>query len=305
MATMIALVGEQPIPVLLPIRALNPEKILLFCTKTTKRVAHRLSKLLGARAETSLLRDGYDMEGIRDRLRSLIPADGEIVFNLTGGTKIMMLAAYAEASARRAPFVYYQTEGQRDRDRMSILCRFDFDEAGKAILQERRELGSLITLDDYIRAHVGEYETKLSSPGRGADLESAVAEALQGFVEEMKAGVVPSGIKEQAEIDLLVRCGNPVAVLEVKNGGAGSGKRAVDQLTTVAAREYLGTYASRFLITGENMDRRFQSLAAALHIRVVELKDYKQGGRLSEQDALRVRQAIGEVLPYKGKRVAT
>lgn len=34
-----------------------------------------------------------------------------MIFNLTGGTKPMSLAAFLVAFQRKAPFVYFQTEG--------------------------------------------------------------------------------------------------------------------------------------------------------------------------------------------------
>ena len=44
--TLLSLVGEQPLPVLLPARYLAPERHVLICTALTRAVAGRLQRLL-------------------------------------------------------------------------------------------------------------------------------------------------------------------------------------------------------------------------------------------------------------------
>ncbi|MEA3341387.1 MAG: DUF1887 family CARF protein [Chloroflexota bacterium] len=308
MTTLVTLVGEQPIPNLLPIRALRPEQTLFIHTgrgpRGTQGVAERISRLVEQETQPDfLLVQPYDLLETRQAIADQLGAEPAI-FNLTGGTKIMALAAYALAVERNAPFVYFQTEGPRGRDQRAALYRYGFDQR-RPVLQERRVLNQpLISLDDYLLAHLPAFEEtgfakdddgKLNSGGR---FEQAVARALDGWVDELKAGVRPKGIKDQLEIDLVIRCGNQVGIIEAKLGGQGSGKHAVDQLTTAAAREYLGTYTARFLVTGGERDKRYAALAQEVDVHTITLPGYRNG-RLSQQDVRNLRQRIGQHLPGK------
>ena len=76
-----------------------------------------------------------------------------------------------------------------------------------------------------------------------------------------------------------------------------SGKDAVDQLTTAAAREFSGTYASRFVVVAQPIDASYKALARALNVRVIELPGAAGRRRLERQHITRLRQALHEVLP--------
>jgi len=294
---MIALVGEQPIPVLLPALALKPHKVLFVSTDWTQVVARRVARLLGAEHEELVLPDPYDMDGIQRRLREKLDLTADLSFNVTGGTKIMVLATFGLVAELGGSAVYYQTEGRKGRAQQSVLHRYSLSRSGAATQHSRQALPPLITLDGYLRAHLDAYQEAGFSWADGGEFERAVHDALTGHVDEVKGGVLPEGVKKQVEIDLLVRCGNQVAMLEVKGGGGDSGKKAVDQLTTAAAREYLGTYTSRFLVIGRPMDPRYKALAAALHVRVIELPGYRGGSKLDERDAQLLRSTLLEYLP--------
>ncbi len=302
MTTMVALVGEQPIPNLLPARYLKPERVVLVHTKHTEDQTRRLRNLLSD-TETQPLKieDAYNIASIRDKIQQeMMSSGGDFLFNLTGGTKTMVLAAYDLARQFRSPFLYLQTEGRRGRDQQSVLYRYYWQD-DTATLEDRIVLDQdPIRLDDYLWAHFDGYEENSSSKEKGGELEKAVYDALRGCVDEIKRGVRPAGLKEQVEIDLVIRCGNQVGFIEVKSGGSGSGKHAVDQLTTAAARELTGTYAARFLVTGETRDEQYKAIAGALNISVIELVDWHGGLRkLSDGDVQRLRQRIAERLPCR------
>lgn len=300
--TLVTLVGEQPIPVLLPIRALRASQVCYVHTERTKDVACRVAMLNPGIAARYVSVDPYDLQAIQTSLVAAVQAlpDASLIFNLTGATKPMLLAAYTVAAQRGAEVVYLRTEGHR-RTLRSVLYRYQLVE-GQVTSTKSQPLGPLITLDDYLRAHVTGYREEGPSDTAGGPLEEAVAAALRGWTDEVMVGVRPEGVGDQVEIDALVRSGNQVAVLEVKSAGA-SGKDAVDQLTTAAAREYLGTYATRFVVVGQRTDQRYKALAQALRIRVVELHDgwawQRATPRLSRADTQRLRQALGEVLPVQ------
>jgi hypothetical protein len=304
---LISLIGEQPIPNLLPIRHLKAAENLVVHTSNENaslKPAQRLKKLIPPELEVSLLTvDAYRVDKIREKLEEALSNRNDVIFNLTGGTKPMSLAALEVARARRATCVYYQTEGQRGRDQQSKLYFYRFDEAGNLVFDHTEALPhGLINLDDYLRAHLEDYEETGFASGSGGDMEKAVFAALKSEMDEIKANIKPLGVKDQVEIDLLARRGNNVAVLEVKSGGQGSNKKALDQLTTMAAREYLGTYATRVIVTRADDDSRsgwYKALARALHVEVVELQYSLQKGRLHEQDARNLRQRLNEILPLK------
>lgn len=306
MTTLITLVGEQPIPNLLPIRYLKPERVLFVHTtgnSGTERVARRVAALLPPGVAAYVPVEAYALGAIRAGLEAHLAGERDLLFNLTGGTKPMNFAAYALAAERGAPFLYFQTEGPRGRDQRSLLYRYRW-EVDRPVLDRREELpGGLITLDDYLRAHLAGYQAddpamEQPKPTDGWIFERAVYQALRGWVDEVIAGVKPEGVKEQVEIDLLVRCGNQVAVLELKSYG--SGKEAIDQLTTAAAREYLGTYTTRLAVIGGRVDDRFKALARALRVGVVEFPTYRAGRKaLKPDEVTTLRQALAERLPCR------
>lgn len=307
---LISLIGEQPIPNLLPIRHLKAAENLIVHTSNENasvKPAQRLKRLIPTELEVSLLQvDAYRVDKIREKLEEATGKRTDVIFNLTGGTKPMSLAALEVARTRRAACVYYQTEGPRGRDQQSSLSFYRFDDAGNLVFDHPKALpGNLITLDEYLRAHLEDYAEKDFAPGSGGDLEKAVVAALKNEMDEIKANIKPLGVKDQIEIDLLARRGNNVAVLEIKSGGQGSNKKALDQLTTMAAREYLGTYATRVIVTRADDDSRagwYKALARALRVEVVELQHSLQNGRLHEQDVRNLLQRMNEILPPKNAR---
>lgn len=270
-------------------------------SRGTEPVARRVARLLPDCAAEFVKVPAYDLLKARECITTRITGAEEVSFNLTGGTKLMALAAYALAVERNETFVYFQTEGERGRDLQSVLYRYRFDGA-TPVLQQRETLPpDLLSLDEYLRAHwEHSYLTTGVSANVGGDFERAVARALDGWVDEIKTGVRPQGFKDQVEIDLVIRCGNQVGLIEVKTGGEGSGKHALDQLTTAAARELSGIYTARFLVTGGEKRSEFKAVASEVDVNVIELWGYR-GGRLDHKSIDALRQHITACLPCKQK----
>lgn len=304
---LVSLVGEQAIPNLVPIRYLKPDENLLVHTdneNASVKPARRLQNLIRSDSEVLTFKvDAFRVDKIRDALAEKLSGKKEVVFNLTGGTKPMSLAIQELARELNAVCIYYQTEGQRGYDQQSVLYFYRFDLQKNMIFDRRETLPSqgLLTLDDYLMAHlVGYEEVTLKEGQSGYEFEKAVLVAIQNNVDEYKANIKPLGVKNQLEIDLLIRRGNNVAVLEIKSGGEGSSKKALDQLTTIAAREYLGTYAVRILVTRGDVDSRsgwYKALAQSLRVNVIEFSKGLVGGRLDSQDAYNLNQRLAELLP--------
>ena len=98
--TGICLVGGQPVPNLLPLGHLQPSRTILVCSEDTKPVSENLRKVLENKnkMDVSILKldDPYDIANIKERLEKHIleaTQDEEIIFNVTGGTKLMFYAA--------------------------------------------------------------------------------------------------------------------------------------------------------------------------------------------------------------------
>ena len=119
--TMIALVGGQPMPNLIPIRHYRPDSVLLIYTERTQNVYERLkSTLQPATTVHGLETDSYRIVSIITSIQEWldqadIQEDNEITFNLTGGTKAMAFAAYSVAQQRKFPFIYLESERKKSR----------------------------------------------------------------------------------------------------------------------------------------------------------------------------------------------
>lgn len=118
--TMIALVGEQPLPNFLPARQDHPDNILLVYTETTQHLYKYLQEKLQMEAIRvyGVKTDPYKLLSIVEALQgklNLLKQQGHIstplIFNLTGGTKLMALAAYQVAAQYDgASVIYMQSE---------------------------------------------------------------------------------------------------------------------------------------------------------------------------------------------------
>ena len=303
---LVSLISEQTIPNLLPILHLKPDVNLFIHTSSEKNSlnpAKRLKSLLPGKEVSLLQVDAYRVDKIYPMLEKAITGQDDIVFNLTGGTKPMPLAAFQLAQKISARCIYYQTEGIRERDQQSVLHWYQAGPDKELEFIRSEPLPALLTLEMYLKAYLGEYEEAKPDPSKaGYFMETAVWQALDGKVDEIKASIKPKGIKDQAEIDLMIRRGNNIAVLEIKSGGKGSNKKALDQLTTIVAREYLGTYASRVIVTRSDDDSKstwYKTLAAALRVEVIDLQFDIRNNRLHEQDQRILLQRIDQILPTR------
>ncbi len=273
MKVMIALVGEQPIPNLLPVRHDRPDQVILVYTERTRRVGKRLTLLLGD-AVATLEVTPYDIMAIQRALSQLIAerewAAADVTFNLTGGTKPMAFAAYRLAEQLGSPFLYLQSEGGE-----SLAYHYQFLDQGAALVK-RETIPPVLNLDDYLRAHLGSYE---EGPPKW-EFEIMVYAALQARVDEIKTSVKHGGA---LEIDLVLRCGNQVAIAEVKSGRKALGKEGIDQLNTAAEQRYLGTYTRKLLVVDRPFGSNNRALAEAHRITIVELPS-ATAGKLSDED---------------------
>lgn len=292
---MISLVGEQPVPNVLPVRYYQQEQtvlVVLVYTERTEQVAKRLAALLPGACLVGPV-DPYSLEGVEDTLRIWFdqhdPDGEEVVFNITGGTKPMMLSAYRMAERQGRTLVYVQTEGKAIR-----LYRYQFRHMMYLVSEpEIIELPTLLTIDDYLRVHSGSFTATGYAKHDGGAFEEAVDKALVGAVDESIAGVKLGGAQDA---DLVIRTGNRVGIVEIKTGNPN--KKGIDQLNTLGGREYLGTYTSKFLIVDRSWQEQtnLRDLAAARQITLVELPSYEQTGGISDEDRQKLVHAVASVM---------
>jgi len=298
MTTILSLIGEQPIPNLLPIRYLKPRAAILVHSDFTESSAKQLENVIHAQVEVSFLAvDAYQIDQIQADLKAEISrrnlAASQMIFNLTGGTKPMSLAALLVAKELSAPVVYLQSQGKHTR-----LYSYAF-RSDSATLIEDEVLPGLITADDYLRAYVSHYAvTGCTESEPGASFERAIHAILEPVVDELLAGVKLLGA---LDLDFVVRCDNQVGIIEAKLG-SNRLKMAIDQLNTAGGQRYLGTYTQKFLVSDQSWDAtrsNLKELAEARRIVVIEMPTYDpQKGEIPAGDAERLRAAICQGLGW-------
>lgn len=281
---MVLLVGEQPIPNLLPVRHYKPKGVILVYSERTERIAKNLQDVLKPHLCIMCKVRPYEVDELQANLKTVFRdkhwKGPDLIFNLTGGTKPMMLAAYSVAQELGSQCLYLISEKGT-----SEVRRYQFRDG--ALRPSGREIiPATISLDDYLRLHVGEYEEQRPKDA----FELAVMGALRGCeaIDELRTDVRPQSA-HNLEIDLLVRRGNQVGLAEIKRK---ADKSAIDQLTTAASREYLGTYTHKFLIAANKLSSGNRRLAQVQAITVIELLSFSEHGQLSEADIQRLRHQI-------------
>ncbi|PYP84789.1 MAG: hypothetical protein DMF61_18590 [Blastocatellia bacterium AA13] len=261
--TMICLVGEQPIPNLLPIRYWKPDQVLLAATARTQTVSEKLALVIRGQCDVCRCNvDPYDIataqRDLEDKMDKMGLENSSICFNITGGTKPMSIAAFSSAKKREAPIMYLESERGK-----SCLYRYACLQ-GDFALMERTEVSALLTIEDYLTAHLG---TQWGDAKGGNKLEEIVRAVLEPSVSEVKSNIK---IGPNVEIDLIVRCGNQVGAVEITEGK--SLKAKIDQLSSACGRELLGTFTKRFLVVTRALDPNNEQLAKERQVTVIQVE---------------------------------
>lgn len=265
--TLYCLVGEQPIPNLIPIKYMNPTEIILWRTNYTSRQGKYLVETLKSKNINVTAKEisPYQLESIVGKIEKHIKENKHFnsdatIFNLTGGTKLMFLGSFLVCQKYKIPFCYLQSDGGRN------ILYFYLWKGETPVLRKHIQLEGIIVLDEYIRFHVGDYRCK----DKHTDYEFLVYNCLKNEVDEIKINIC---LEKALEVDLIFRIGNQVGIAEIKTGNKARGKEGIDQLNTAGAREYLGIYTKRFLIVDREYPDNNKDLAVARNVIVIELKN--------------------------------
>ncbi len=284
---MVALVGGQPLPNLLPIKHYRPNAVTLLYTDTTRKVYERLCRTIRCTTQVySLEVDPYDIVATEKALEEHIQSSSSsnrFLFNLTGGTKAMAFAAYRVAERHRAEILYLESERKKSTAYRYIWRNGDLQK------ETPEELSACLTLADILNVHFGPGMWREHGTGRGSPFEEAIATALHPRVDEVMVGV--KALDGQVDIDLVVRLGNQWGIIEAKSGENGRKLDGVKQLSN--AVRHLGTYTQQFYVITVERNDAHEAVINALGIQVVTLPEYRTGDKeLTEHDE---RQIVGAV----------
>jgi len=289
---MILLVGEQPAPNLLPLRHYDPAQVALVHTELTRVRAERLAKVIEPREALFCKTGPFQVDKIKADLSNYLAerawTGGRLVFNLTGGTKPMAIAAYEVARQMRARAFYYRTQG-----RVNEIHPYRFNEGGHLVCESPVHIEDTLTLDDYLRLYVGEYTEARPKDRFEKMVEAALRSGLPEY--ELKTSVKLLELSGNVEVDLLVRYGNQVAVFEIKQR---AGKKGIDQLNGVTDQRTLGTYTRRILVSAAPIDKNNLELAKAYRIQSVVVPSglNEDSTSLTETDARQLIEKVKSVL---------
>lgn len=294
-----SLIGEQPIPILLPLRYLSPKEAVFIYTDRTEYVANRLRNLVKGQMNVYDIKVlPYDINSIRNAIQEWMSrhrqSASDWIFNLTGGTKLMSIAAYEIAARHRAPFVYLESETKQP-----VLYRYDF-KGNEYQITESQELRPLICIEDYLKVHVDEYNQQPRGQDIGFQFERVVADALRGAVDEVMEGVTLKSVGSTVELDVVVRIGNQVGVIQAKTGKRARSKDGLLELKSACSREFLGIYTKKILVINQEWDhtqQNLQELADYWGIHVIKLLSFKTDSpSLSPEDQEKLREQVRKVL---------
>jgi len=116
MNTMFCLVSRQSMANVLPVLMFKPSYVVLFATPEEKRSADNLQKLFQSKSISVKRIDGlnaYDFTNFKKIVsEELNSSVDETWLNITGGTKLMALAAYEAFAEKNKRIIYCDTEHQ-------------------------------------------------------------------------------------------------------------------------------------------------------------------------------------------------
>ncbi len=281
---LLTLLGEQPIPNLLPLWQFRQmDGVRFAASERTQPLAQSLAEFIRSDPQLRsltvfppLILPAYDLPAARQRIGAAIAEigrpPGELVINLTGGTKLMSLAAMQAAYGQATPLMYVSAEQNQ------VLF---YSSDGVEIRREPIRVS--ITVEQYLRAHGIEVsETQSFRPQGGADerppregdwLEQAIFEAASGsrqFDDVRRNLFIRRASRSDYvtnELDIVVTRNGMLAVCSCKSGKVEI--KDLYELEALSSREKFGIYCGKvFAAFSGTLPAAFKNRAAADHIRL-------------------------------------
>lgn len=282
MTLMIALVGGQPLPNLLPAQHYRPDTVLLVYTPTTEPVYKNLHAALQKEAKVyGLKTNAYEILAIVKDINEILDTS-ELVsqpmtFNITGGTKIMSIAAYQVAQQRKAPVLYMESEGKRNRVYLYSWEDQQLRATTDVLLPAHLQLRDLFN----VQFGINKWTEDGAGRKEGSPFEIALAKALHEHGYETMLGV--HAMNGQIDIDVAIRFENQLGILEAKTGNKGRSLEGIKQLSN--AVRHLGTFTKTFYAINVDPEPAHDAIKEAAHIQVISLPDYDLGSDTLSQES--------------------
>ena len=143
MDTMFCLVSRQSMANVIPVLMYKPQNVVLFATPEEHKSADFLqnlfkSKLINVKRINGL--NAYDYLNFKKVVSDLLEkTNGDVWLNVTGGTKLMALAAYEAFAEKEKNIIYCDTDHQK------IIFLYPENKVEK--------IQAAITIEDYLRSY--------------------------------------------------------------------------------------------------------------------------------------------------------
>lgn len=264
-SVMVCLISRQTMQNLLPILQYRPAHVVCLTTREEDESRQHLEAVVQAQhipCETPLYVDAYVPDSTAQACREILVRYGadRLIANLTGGTKVMSLAAFRVFAEAQVPCVYTDTPHQR--------LLFLHPEA-----REAETLQTRVDVLTYLRAHgqlasLRGRESRLSAPGLAAFLGEHIAELepflsrlryeLRNAPEQTRVRLAPQGRQRQAVAGELLQRAIRAGLVEAHP----SGPRELELVfRDIKARRYLEGEWLEDLVFETVKDGGFDSVA--------------------------------------------
>jgi hypothetical protein len=181
---MLALAGEQPMPNLIPVLQHRPRIVRFIVSGRTESHAQntitalnldRRTKRVDADIEPRI--DPYDIGATEQACLDVVKRFGakNVVFNITGGTKTMVIGAYQAALRHRLPMIYVVTEKGK-------ILHLHPDGS-----RDEEEITARVSVPVYFAAHGITASVKRPWPEKYQDIARYLAQHLSGATRVLDA----------------------------------------------------------------------------------------------------------------------
>lgn len=294
---MVCLVGEQPVPNLLPIKHLKPGIVVLVHSDRTRSVSENLQRFLREDKEWSgkvtveplFLAEAFRIDSVHANLREFFTGDKwanrEVLFNITGGTKPMCIAALLVAQELGCPVVYLESQ------RANTLYYYRFVN-GILAFDKEETIDTALRIDEHLKIH-GHWQYEVKGPQDGFERE------IEVVLREKGLDVLCSVNLGSLEMDAVVRMGSSVGVIQAKTGKAARRIDGIYNLNTAAQNEFFGSHTKKILVLSQPSGTNICQLAKQQRIKIIVLPSFEELGKLSDEDKQILAQGVIQTLSGK------